>query len=155
MYQIKRNGQGHFFDYNIPQDPEEDIFKWCERKSSEIVKTLGRGHRETVYHNAFEVELKCNHIPYEKEVVIPIQYKGYQIGFGRADIIVNKQMILEFKAVNKTLGTQEVQQLKKYMEFTGISKGMLINFGKSNHVNGLGIDFIYCNKNDYIRPSEK
>ena len=151
MYQIKR-GQSKF-STKVSIDPEEEIFKWCEKKASEIVNQLGRGHRESVYQKCFEVELKNHHIPYEVEVVIPINYKGFQVGFGRADIIINKQMILEFKATSKRLGMQEVRQLKKYMECTGISKGMLINFGNTNSVNGLGIDFMFCNKDDYIKPS--
>lgn len=155
MYQIKNGENGNYYNFNsINTDPEEEIFRWCILKSSEIVSELGKGHRETIYHKAFEVELKNHHIPFESEKVIPIIYKGFQIGFGRADVVINNKIILEFKAVSQRVNTKDVKQLKKYMEYTGITKGIVINFGKSSNVNGLGIDFIYCNKNDYIKPGK-
>jgi len=129
----------------MSSDPEEKIIEWCLKTSQTIVKQLGFNHRECIYHRAFEVELRENHIPYESEVVIPILYKGYQVGHGRADIIVNKSIILEFKAVDKPVGDKEIKQLKKYLKYTNATNGMVINFCKSNCVNGYNIDYSIIN----------
>ncbi len=118
------------------------IFKWCITKSNEIVKTLGIGHRETIYHEAFCLELRNNGLSYESERVIPVIYKNQQIGHIRADIIIDKNFILEFKAINKTLGQSEVRQIKNYMNSTGIENGLLINFGKTSENI---IDYLYVN----------
>lgn len=125
----------------IDKDPEDRLIDWSLQYSQRIVKELGFGHRENIYHKAFEIELRDAGIPYETEVIIPILYKGQQIGHGRADLIINKKIILEFKAVDKSVGSKEIKQLKKYMTFTGIKKGIIINFCKSNGVNGYNIDY--------------
>lgn len=128
-------------------DETEDniLFTWCVNKGNEIVKTLGRGHRENIYHKAFEIELKNNGIQYESEYVIPIIYKNQQIGYGRADIVVAKKIILEFKAIYKSVGPAEIRQIKNYMEFTGLKRGIILNFAKGSDNDDDVIDFIYVN----------
>ena len=121
------------------------LFNQCITKANEIAETLGRGHRENIYQEAFCLELRNNGLTYESERVIPIIYKNQQIGYIRADIIIDKKIILEFKAVYKNLGQSEIRQIKNYMNFTGIKKGLLINFGRSRENNENIVDFIYIN----------
>jgi GxxExxY protein len=92
-----------------------------------IYDTLGSGYSERVYHNAMEVMLRQNGTPYETERVITIDYRGHTIGNLRADLIVDKSIVVELKAV-KTLNDANRTQLKKYIELLGITKGILINF---------------------------
>ena len=96
--------------------------------SQEIFKELGPGHRECVYHRAFEMELRNRGIPYECEVVVPIYYKGQFLSHMRLDLVVNKDTIIELKAV-KNIKDEEVQQLNRYLKATGLKNGYLINFG--------------------------
>ena len=60
--------------------------------TNDIYTSLGPGYNEVVYHRAFEVALRLNGLNYESEVVTPIIYKGYNIGHGRVDIIVDKKI---------------------------------------------------------------
>ena len=64
----------------------------------------------------------------ETEVPIKVYYKDNVVGDYRADLIVEKKMIVELKAVSAILPIHEVQ-LVNYLTATGIDSGMLINFG--------------------------
>lgn len=99
--------------------------------ANEIYKELGPGHRECVYHRAFEIELRNRWINYECEVVVPIFYKGHFISHMRLDLVIAKNIIVELKSV-KNIKDEEVQQLKRYLHATGMKNGFLINFGPEN-----------------------
>jgi GxxExxY protein len=94
----------------------------------EIYKDLGPGYSESIYHRAYEVQLRENCIPYETERIVPIVFKGHTIGNIRADLIVNGTVIVELKAV-RTLNDAFMHQVKNYLKHTGLSEGYLINFG--------------------------
>lgn len=102
-----------------------------EEIAQEIYKELGPGHRECVYHKAFEIELRNRCINYECEVVVPIMYKGQFLSHMRLDLVVNKNIVIELKAL-KGIKEEEVQQLERYLKATGMKKGFLINFGSSD-----------------------
>lgn len=107
-----------------------DKFAQLKRFAQDIYKELGPGHRECVYHRAFELELRTNEVPYECEVVVPLFYKGYFLSHLRLDLVVAKKFIVELKAT-KSIKDDDVLQLKRYMETTGMQYGMLVNFGSS------------------------
>lgn len=109
-----------------------DISEFCLTVANEIVTTLGVGHRESIYHNAFLVELRQSGHSYESERQIPINYKGHQVGVVRADLIINNELVLEFKAATKRLGDIERRQTEKYMAAGNIPNGLLINFWNTN-----------------------
>ena len=92
-----------------------------------IYDTLGAGYSERVYHNAMEVMLRNHNIPYETERIITIEFMGNTIGNLRADLIVDKSMVVELKAT-KSLNETNRTQLKKYLELLDMDKGILINF---------------------------
>ena len=92
-----------------------------------IYDTLGPGYSERVYHNAMEIVLREKNVPYESERIIPIHFHGHVIGNLRSDIIIDKSIILEFKAV-KTLNEHADIQGYNYLRLTGIRTGYLINF---------------------------
>ena len=99
--------------------------------ANEIYKELGSGHRECVYHRAFEIELRNRWIQYECEVVIPISYKGQFISHMRLDLVIAKNIIIELKSV-KNIKDDDVQQITRYLKATGMKSGFLINFGNEN-----------------------
>ena len=96
-----------------------------------VHRHLGSGYLEEVYQNALMVELKEQGIEAEKEVSIPVDYKGIRVGDYRADIIVEKCLILELKAVSATNANHEAQ-LVNYLNATKIDNGLLINFGTAS-----------------------
>jgi GxxExxY protein len=92
-----------------------------------IYDVLGPGFSERVYHNAMEVLLRSRNIPYESERIIPIPFEGHVVGNLRADIIINNETILEFKAI-KTLNETAEIQCHNYLRLTGLKTAYLINF---------------------------
>ena len=92
---------------------------------------FGPGYLEEVYKNALMVELKEAGISAEKEVPIAVDYHGVRVGNYQADIIVEKSLILELKAVSALVVRHEAQ-LVNYLTAIGIDEGLLINFGASS-----------------------
>ena len=92
---------------------------------------FGPGYLEEVYKNALMIELKEAGISAEKEVPIAVDYHGVRVGNYQADIIVEKSLILELKAVSALVVRHEAQ-LVNYLTAIGIDEGLLINFGASS-----------------------
>lgn len=105
--------------------------KNIEKFAKQIYDKLGPGYSERVYHNAMEVLLRKHSVPYESERIVPIVFEGHTIGNLRADIIVDRTLVLEFKATTTKLGDKEEQQAVNYLQLLGLQKAMLINFGKN------------------------
>ena len=97
---------------------------------NQVYRELGPGYSERIYHNAMEVLLRKNGIPYETERIIPVVFEGHTIGNLRGDLIVDKNMIVELKAI-KSLGPQNTIQAKNYIKLTGIPRAILVNFPQS------------------------
>jgi len=93
----------------------------------EVHKNLGAGLLEIVYELALCVEFEHNNIQYQRQVTIPILYKGHLIGEHRLDLLVENKVIVEIKSVNKSNPVFEAQLLS-YMKITGNKLGLLINF---------------------------
>ncbi len=95
--------------------------------SQKVYQTLGSGFSERVYHNAMEVLLRTEGISYETERIVPIVFEGHTIGNMRADLIVEKDVIVELKAT-KSITPAMVTQSRKYLQLLGLSKALLVNF---------------------------
>jgi GxxExxY protein len=65
----------------------------------EVHRHLGAGFVESVYEEALCIELAQAQVPFERQVVIAITYKGVDVGFGRLDLLVGAALIVELKAV--------------------------------------------------------
>jgi GxxExxY protein len=98
----------------------------------EIHRQLGHGFLEAVYQDAAVIEFPLRQIPFEKEVTLPIQYKGNRLPtYYRADFVCFSEIIVEFKALS-CLSSVEESQLLNYLKATGLKRGLLINFGASS-----------------------
>lgn len=109
--------------------------------AKDIYNTLGRGYPECVYHKAFEVELRLRQIPFESEKIVPIVYKNVQVGYGRADIVLN-DTIIEFKSLVGPPRLPEMEQINHYMRHLGIQKGIIINFGQPSMNQRETVDYV-------------
>ena len=115
------------------EEEDKDLLRSVITAAEYIYENLGCGHSETIYHNAMLHQLKKKH-SCESEVIVPICLDGDYCGYCRCDIIVDKRIILELKAISKTIFLRtdnEVIQIKNYIKFTGIKRGLLINFPKN------------------------
>ena len=93
-----------------------------------VRKHLTPGFEENVYKNAMFIELKDAGLSVETEVHFDVDYKGKKVGSYRADMIVERCVIVELKAISSLATIHEVQ-LVNYLTATGIDDGLLINFG--------------------------
>lgn len=104
----------------------------CKKFANEVFSALGAGYSERIYHNAMEVLLRSNGIPYETERIVPIVFDNHTIGNLRADLIVNNELILELKAV-KTINWLMKKQAENYLQLTGLKNALIINFLQSEN----------------------
>ena len=95
--------------------------------ANEVFKKLGPGYSERVYHNAMEVMLRENGIPYETERIVPIEFHGHVIGNIRADLIVNNNIVVELKAIKNIQPQMEIQA-RNYLQLLDLPLGMVVNF---------------------------
>ena len=93
----------------------------------EVNKILGPGFLEKVYENALLFELKNRGLEADKQVPIKVTYKDKLVGEYFADILVENQVIIELKIVEKLDNNHEAQLLN-YLKATGIKVGILVNF---------------------------
>lgn len=95
----------------------------------EVHGALGPGFLEPVYQEALEAEFILRGIPYQREVELPIFYKGAKLRCTyRADFICYSDIIVELKALRKISGI-ETAQLLNYLKATAMRHGLLMNFG--------------------------
>ena len=96
--------------------------------AKQVRSQLTPGFEEKVYKNALYIELVDHGLPVETEVSFKVYYKNHIVGDYRADMIVDRRVIIELKAVSSLSTIHEVQ-LVNYLTATGIDDGILINFG--------------------------
>jgi GxxExxY protein len=88
---------------------------------------LGHGFLEAVYQEAFAIELANREIPFEREVELPIEYKGHPLRTKyRADFICYGLVVVE--ALAQLIPADQAQVINE-LKATGMQVGLLINFG--------------------------
>jgi len=93
----------------------------------DVFAILGAGFMENIYHRAFIQEMHLAGILHESEKVIPVMYKEVQVGYVRSDLLVEKRILVEFKAV-QTVMPQHLLQLERYAAHLCVEHMMLVNF---------------------------
>jgi GxxExxY protein len=93
-----------------------------------VYNTLGTGFLEKVYRNALALELAKRGLDAQIEVPIRVYYDGVEVGEYFADLVVQKCVLVELKAVEKVSGEHEAQLLH-YLRATDYEVGLLLNFG--------------------------
>lgn len=97
----------------------------------EVHKELGSGFLEAVYQEALERELNSWQIPFHAQPVVQIHYKSEPLGKTyQPDFVCFDGVLVEIKALATLSGTEEAQI--NYLKATGISVGLLINFGSKS-----------------------
>jgi GxxExxY protein len=94
----------------------------------EVHRNVGPGLLESTYRVCLCRELALLGIDFEQQVAIPVEYKGVKLDAGyRADVIVERAVVVEIKAVEQVLPIHEAQLLT-YLKLGGWRVGLLINF---------------------------
>jgi len=103
----------------------------------EVHKYFGPGLLESAYGESLYWEMCDQTLAVERQRVIPLMYKGRSMtSVYRADLIVERLVLVEVKAIEKTLAIHR-QQTLTYMRLTGIGVGLLINFNVPRLIDGI------------------
>ncbi len=107
---------------------DDELVKMIVGATFEVRKRLAQGYLESTYENALMVELKMQGLEVENQVPMSVDYRGVEVGVFRADLLVEKRVIVEVKAVSQLNKIHEMQ-LVNYLQTTHIDNGVLVNFG--------------------------
>lgn len=116
---------------------EEEIGKLTLDAAFTVHRELGPGLLESVYEAAMVVELRRLGLEPENQVSIPISYQNEDLGVGfRADIVVNKLVLVELKSVESISPVFKKTTLN-YLRLIPLRLGFLINFNEALLKNGI------------------
>jgi GxxExxY protein len=123
---LEKNGDGYYVEDEEDLDQIEGLnhkglwnklLEICRR----IYREMGTGHTESIYHNAFEIELRNHQISYESEKKILITYQDllhgrtYTLGEERVDLfLLDYNLIIELKSLTNQPKEIELSQIRKY-----------------------------------------
>lgn len=109
---------------------DEELTKKVIGCAFKVHNSLGSGFLEKVYENALRIELSGAGLRVEQQIPNQVYYQGEVIGDFVSDLLVEKRLVVELKAIEKLTKLHEAQ-LVNYLTATGLDIGLLINFGKS------------------------
>jgi GxxExxY protein len=112
----------------------------------DVYNELGHGFLENVYEQALAIALVQAGLSVERQVAVSVWFRGQQIGDFRADMLVDRNVLLELKAA-RTIDQAHEKQLLNYLRATDIEVGLLLNFGVTPQFRRL----VYENERKKIR----
>ena len=102
-----------------------------------VHRRLGPGLLEAVYEACLCRELEQASVPFHRQAPLPVTYDGVRLDCGYiADVIVDNQIILEIKSLERVLAIHEAQLLT-YLRLSQCSVGLLINFNTVSLTDGI------------------
>ena len=103
----------------------------------EVHQALGPGLLESAYEHCLCHELSLRQIQYKRQVVLPLRHKGIMLDCGyRLDILVEDQVVIEMKTVEKILPVHKAQLLT-YLRLLPAKVGLILNFHEARLKDGI------------------
>jgi len=94
----------------------------------EVHRELGAGLLESAYEECLCCELSLRDIPYQRQLSLPVTYKGRSLDCGYVvDWIVDQKVLLELKAVEELHPLFDAQLLT-YLRLANLRVGLIVNF---------------------------
>jgi GxxExxY protein len=93
-----------------------------------IHNELGHGFLESVYEQAFSVALAESNIFFQRQIAVPVWFRGQKVGDFRADLLVAEKVLVELKT-GRDIEPAWEKQLLNYLRATDVEVGLLFNFG--------------------------
>ena len=110
---------------NSPDD--SDLTRQVIGCAIEVHRVLGPGLLEVSYEGALAIEFEAAGLKFERQLIIPVLYKGRSVGEYRLDFVVEDKVVLELKSVER-FDTIFEAQILAYMRLSGKQRGLLVNF---------------------------
>jgi GxxExxY protein len=120
-------------------EPSPEINLLAERvldAAFEVHRELGPGFPEVVYENAMAIELEAMGLECVKQQSVSLRYKEHVIGEGRLDLLVERRLIVELKAV-ESLTSVHTAQVLSYLRATYLPLALLLNFNVKRLATGI------------------
>jgi GxxExxY protein len=92
-----------------------------------VHRELGPGLSESVYQRACRIELEFSELTVDIERPVPIRYRGRVICTQRIDVLVERQVIVEVKSVER-IHAVHIAQAVSYLRATGLRIALVVNF---------------------------
>ena len=100
----------------------------------EVHKAIGPGLLESAYEECLCYEISQSGLSFERQVPLPVKYKSVNLDCGyRLDIIVENEIIIEVKAVERIISIHEAQILS-YLKMLDRRVGLILNFHSGNEI---------------------
>jgi GxxExxY protein len=113
-----------------------DLTKDIIRVFYDVYNELGYGFLESVYEEGMCLALRAEGFEVDRQIPIPVWFRGERIGDFKADLLVNKSVIVELKAARAIEPAHE-SQLLNYLRATPIEIGLILNFGPQPQIRRL------------------
>lgn len=115
----------------------EDISYQIRGALFDVYNELGPGLLESIYAEALAFELNNRFLNFEKEIIIPVLYKGEDLNLNlRADFIIEGEIIIELKSIEE-LKKVHHKQLLTYLKLSNKQLGFLVNFNEGDFSKGI------------------
>lgn len=116
---------------------ENDLSKDIVDAAWNVHNQLGPGLLENAYEECLCVSLANRDIPFKRQVSMPPIFENQKIDVGyRLDLVINNEIVVELKSVEKIIPVHEAQILT-YMKLSKIKTGLLINFNTKYFKEGI------------------
>jgi GxxExxY protein len=107
---------------------EKELSYLIMQAAYEVHNTLGPGFPEKIYEEAMSRELTGRGVEIERQKRVIVYYKGEPLGEFFLDNVVNKRVILEYKALSEITRIHD-QHALSYLKATSLELAIVINFG--------------------------
>lgn len=94
-----------------------------------VHQELGPGFPESVYHSALVASMEGASLLVERERRFLVTFQGVVVGRFRVDVLVERNVVVEVKAVTGQMPKVFEAQLLAYLRATALPVGLLVNFG--------------------------
>jgi GxxExxY protein len=120
----------------IPQEIEA-LATTAVDAALEVHRQMGPGLLESAYEACFAHELELRGIRFQRQLPVPLNYKGrlVEVGF-RADVLIGDKLLIELKAVDELQPIHRAQVIT-YLKLLNLPLGLLINFNSTLLKHGL------------------
>jgi len=107
-----------------------DVTEKILRVYYDVYNEIGHGFLESVYANCMSLALSAASISVQREVPLPVYFRGQDVGQFKADLVANDCVLIELKAV-QNLDRSHEAQVMNYLRATELEVALLLNFGSS------------------------